>query len=126
MTPALGRGPAAAPDLPTMTLHRCRSSIWESWKQWAAVSTHWSEMRDPRHVSLLLGCREQTTVRVCCYPALLTSGIQAPPLPLDTLKVTCQGVLSWLEALADMFPTPQMVSVSLETSVDEDRWGGGG
>lgn len=57
---------------------------------------------------------------------LLTSGIQAPPLPLDTLKVTCQGVLSWLEALADMFPTPQMVSVSLETSVDEDRWGGGG
>ena len=59
------------------------------------------------------------------FLAVFTSGIQALPLLSDTLKVTCQGVLSWSEALADMFPTPQMVSVSLETSVGKGREGGG-
>ena len=52
-----------------------------------------------------------------------TSGIQAPSLFLGTLIVTCQGVLSWAVALADMFPTPQMGSVSWETSVGvRSRW----
>lgn len=48
--------------------------------------------------------------------------VQALPFLLDTLKVTCQGVLSCSEALTDMFPTPQMVSVSLETSMAKTSW----
>lgn len=50
---------------------------------------------------------------VCGCPI---SGLQDPTSP-STLIVTCQGVLSWLDALTDMFPTPQMTSARLETSV---------
>lgn len=87
-------------------------------------------MRAPRQVSWLLGCRRTGALQepLCLGPmAAVTSGTQAPSLLPDTLIVTCQGVLSWAEALADMFPTPQMVSVSWETSVGgRSRCGGRG
>lgn len=50
-------------------------------------------------------------------PGLFHLWVQAPSLLPGTLIVTCHGVLSWTEALADMLPTPQMVCVSWETSV---------
>lgn len=83
-------------------------------------------MRAPRQVSWLLGCRGTGDLQglLCLWlMAAVTSGIQAPSLLPGTLIVTCQGVLSWAEALADMFPTPQMVSMSWETSVGvRSRW----
>lgn len=83
-------------------------------------------VRDERPLASLLALGLQGRDN---HPDLLclagfASVVQVLPLLPDTLKVTCQGVLSWLEALTDMFPTPQMVSVSLETSMDEGRWGG--
>lgn len=78
-------------------------------------------MRAPRQVSRLMGCRgagglqgPSPSALHLCIPALA----QPRPRPsFPTLIVTCQGVLSWAEALADMFPTPHMVSMSWETSV---------
>lgn len=82
-------------------------------------------VRDERPLASLLAFGLQgrdNNLGLLCL-AVFTSVVQALPLLPDTLKVTCQGVLSWSEALADMFPTPQMVSVSLETSMAKIRWG---
>lgn len=76
-------------------------------------------MREPRQVSWLLGYRRTDDLQglLCLWPtATFNSGTQAPSLLPVTLIVTCQGVLSWAEALADMFPTPHMVSMSWDTS----------
>lgn len=81
-------------------------------------------VRDERSLASLLAFGLQgrdNNLGLLCL-AVFISVVQALPLLPDTLKVTCQGVLSWSEALTDMFPTPQMVSVSLETSMAKTRW----